>query len=475
MESLLREIKKIKSRDILLAFAIAMLALLPEVYLSVGVLLFLFAIAKANKGIKPFFFLFMLLLFIVPYNLSPTIRLILQILTFITFIYLFFQDYGLQVSSYPQIPKYIGSYFVSLFLVMILSTLHSEYRFLGISQIVRTFQFFILVYLIYSIVCSYKEITGLIYVMFISAIVYTSVLFLQFAMAGFSLISLNAEAFYQNKIVYMHANNLGGFFLITISLILTILFGGGNKRRIKYILIVLLFILSAGLFLSNSRAAILSMFISLCYILYKLNRKALVRIFVAAASTLFLMLFNPFNEMIDAYFRVSNLVSGRDFLLEAVKPVIRNNPILGAGPAATKYYLYKEMPYLMGSRAETLIHEQSVRIEFGQAHNFYLFFFSDMGIFGFLLSLSLPVLVLYYCIRAQKGIKYLDWRLYLISVGITGAAIGFFIRGFFEWGGLLSYGTIQLDLPFWVMIVIILYIVKICENHPNNNNLIKPI
>ncbi len=31
---------------------------------------------------------------------------------------------------------------------------------------------------------------------------------------------------------------------------------------------------------------------------------------------------------------------------------------------------------------------------------------------------------------------------YWLTVGITAAGIGLFIRGFFEWGNLISYGTL---------------------------------
>lgn len=457
---------RIEWTHILLAVGIALLGLMPEMYLFAGFIIAVMSVITLRYKIDPLFYLFLLLLFTIPSNIFPTLRFILQVASFGTFGYMYLKTYQLDYPNYPRPPKYLIYFLSAVFVVMVLSSLHSEHTMVGLNQTARTALFFLLVYIIYSLIRSKRTISRILYIIFASALIYTVILVVQFAMAGFNLLRVSAEAYTQDNIEYINTNNLGGFFLVTLSLNFVLLFDSTKGKR-RIVLWILLIILLFGIFLTNSRAAILSIAVSLIYILYKLKRKLLYKMAVAVFILPSLFFINSIRDLIDSYFRVTNLVSGRDFLLAAVKPIISDNWFLGAGPASTKFYLYKELPFLIGSRAETLIHEQSVRIEFGQAHNFYLFFLSDMGIFGLMLALLLPVVFLYYSFKAQKRVKNHDNWLYQMSVAITGTGIGFFIRGIFEWGGLLSYGTIQLDLIFWVMFSILLFI----YNYPDNINL----
>jgi hypothetical protein len=47
---------------------------------------------------------------------------------------------------------------------------------------------------------------------------------------------------------------------------------------------------------------------------------------------------------------------------------------------------------------------------------------------------------------------------FVLSTVITGIGIGIFIKSFLEVNGYLGYGYLTLDLPFWLMFVIIIYI-----------------
>jgi hypothetical protein len=69
-------------------------------------------------------------------------------------------------------------------------------------------------------------------------------------------------------------------------------------------------------------------------------------------------------------------------------------------------------------------------------------------------------------IKAIKKTRKINSDYYLLSLGIFAAGIGLFIRAFFEWGNILSYGSIVIDLPFSLMIILLSYIVnkKINDN-----------
>lgn len=47
---------------------------------------------------------------------------------------------------------------------------------------------------------------------------------------------------------------------------------------------------------------------------------------------------------------------------------------------------------------------------------------------------------------------------YVLSIAITGVGVGLLIRTFIEISGLLTYGYITRDLPFWLLFVILIKI-----------------
>jgi len=91
------------------------------------------------------------------------------------------------------------------------------------------------------------------------------------------------------------------------------------------------------------------------------------------------------------------------------------------------------------------------------SHNFYLMFFSDMGILGFVTSLMLPVVFFIISFRTTKQLSVADGKIYYIIIGIIAAGIGLFIRGLFEAIGLIFYGYITADLPFWILFGILIF------------------
>ena len=60
---------------------------------------------------------------------------------------------------------------------------------------------------------------------------------------------------------------------------------------------------------------------------------------------------------------------------------------------------------------------------------------------------------------------------YIISIAITGIGIGFLFRAFFEVTGLLYYGYITTDLPFWLLFGILVHIYQ--EIKSNEYEIIK--
>ena len=113
---------------------------------------------------------------------------------------------------------------------------------------------------------------------------------------------------------------------------------------------------------------------------------------------------------------------------------------------------------MLGSLEELYLRHHYDQIEFGHAHNFYLFFLSDLGIIGFILSLVLPLIFLKISFQTVSFYQKEKGQNYYLALGITAFGIAMFVRGLFEWGGILSYGTIGYDLPFWILFSIQLFL-----------------
>ena len=165
---------------------------------------------------------------------------------------------------------------------------------------------------------------------------------------------------------------------------------------------------------------------------------------------------------------MEQISTGRDYIFQTVVNIISDNPIIGAGPAATKLEIYNYLPYMLGSPEEYFLSRHINSIGFGQAHNFYLFLYTDLGILGLLVSLLIPFTFLNLSHQLIKEVKEKNITLFSLLVGIQASGIALFIRGVFEWAGIFSYGTLTLDLPFWWLFIIVgfLYLKIIINKHP---------
>ena len=412
------------------------------------------------KNKKEFVFIFVVISSLVlTTTISPSLRLITQISNYVLLIFVFLKQYQFQIKDYPRPPRVIVAYLLLLVLLMVISSLHSSHIFLGFSQIVRTILFFFLIYLLYALISSEKEIKVYFAALFIVAIIYMIFLIYEFARFDFDLLTLNLNGFDKSGGAYIHKNALGSFFVMTILLFMSFSFNEDYAHLRKWFFILISFFVG-GLVITNARGAIIALFAGIVYLFYHLNKKYLKYFAGLILSIGVLIFLLPFQEFIDLYFRFDKISTGRDFIMSSIWNVIKDNWIFGAGPAGTRYKMYEDMPYLFSSPAELFLRHHFSQIEFGHAHNFYLFFFSDLGILGLLLSLALPLLFLKIAFQTISILHKEKKELYYLSVGITAFGISLFVRAIFEWSGLISYGTIGFDLPFWLLFVVIIFINK---------------
>ena len=144
---------------------------------------------------------------------------------------------------------------------MIISTLFSDYIFLGIKEIIRLTAFLMIVYTFFGYLKKTKDIKLFLIALLASGLIYFANVFYNFAQNDFSLIELNVNELIKVEGNYVNVNGIGSFFVIIISLLLSyfILYKNNKKRFLPAILLV---IFTIGLVITNSRAAILSVAIS---------------------------------------------------------------------------------------------------------------------------------------------------------------------------------------------------------------------
>lgn len=391
-------------------------------------------------------------------GLGETLRFIIQILTFFALIFLFFKNYGTEFRNYPKVPIQVVMLLSFLLFTMFFSLLFTKYLMLGLTQIFRSILFFLIIYLYYSILKVYGDIKYFLYALYIGAVVYFLLLMYEIVKVNFDFINLNQGIFWEEGYSFVHRNVIGSFFSICISIITAyLLVLKSNKQYKKYLILSLIF-LAGGLVLTNSRGAILSLILSTGYILFLENRKVLRKILVALLFLIPLIFINEISETINLYFRLERLSTGRDYILDTVYNILANNPIIGAGPAATKFEMYNYLPYMFGTPQEFYLTKHINQIEFGHAHNFYLFLYTDLGILGLIVSCLIPYIFMSMGNRLIKEMKSRKNEMYALILGIQAAGITMFLRGFFEWAGIFSYGTITYDLPFWWVFSIMIFI-----------------
>jgi O-antigen ligase len=256
---------------------------------------------------------------------------------------------------------------------------------------------------------------------------------------------------------YINLNSMASFLSI-IALILFPYSISKIKVEQRLFFVIFNFLVFFAIILSNSRGAILSLLVGFLFILYKYKKKYFIKVLVISLFLIPLIFIEPFSSIINIYFRTERLSTGRDWILESTYYAVKDHLIFGVGPAATKFELYRNIPFMLGSIQELFINHTIEMGDFGNAHNFYLFFLSDLGILGFISAIFFPYVFLKMSSSLLNSYKERNLSEYLLILGITGAGISVFVRGIFEWGNIISYGTLEKDLPLWILVIIISYI-----------------
>lgn len=392
-------------------------------------------------------------------DLNVSIRLIIQIFSFVGLLYLFFDKYGLKTSSYPRIPDLVKGFFILFYISMIVSITFSNHPLDGIFLFFRVSIFFLIAYIFYSFLDSFDDIELIIKGLVFACIVLSFGIYYQFISEGFNLFDFANNSQVRIAGFNTNVNASAGAFSAVLPVIISLYFYKMDRKYKAILGLIILFIVVA-LLLTNSRAATVSIFISFFIILFQLRRKLFfISLYVILSLIIVVYVIEPLTELFVLLMRFEAGISFREMYWKLSTNIINDNLLFGIGPGNYRYVMFDYYPVMMDSGVSWFMTELQDMLPINNnSHNFYLMFFSDMGILGFITSLMLPVVFFIISFKTTKQLSVVDGKIYYIIIGIIAAGTGLFFRGLFEAIGLIFYGYITTDLPFWILFSILIFI-----------------
>ncbi len=386
-------------------------------------------------------------------------RTYLNLILFLTLALIFFRKYGLNFRNYPKIP-YLVIYFVIFLIITIsISSAFSINTFSTLSAVLRQILFFVICYFYYSIIQNERTIEKYIAAIFISVLIVGISILIDISKTGFTLF-LFERIIVRYGGIYENPNYVGLLLLITIPINIALFFRSyKHSSFIKSILTFTLLLSVALLFVSDSRSSIIGTFIASGITIFLINKKIFFKV-VGIFSILIILSFisSEIQDFLTLYFRLER-IGNREYFWNAGIDVITDHPYFGVGPELFDKYFFT----YMSSLVTQLYESSSWSVGRPHPHNFFLLWTAENGVLGFICAILIFLLYFYFTLKTlsfEKKEKTINFFLVAASVGI---GAGIFIRAFFEVTGIITYGFITRDLPFWIvfMSVIFLYQSKV--------------
>jgi hypothetical protein len=370
--------------------------------------------------------------------------------------YLFFKEYGFKFKQYPKLPRPVIYFFILLFATLTISTIGSKSPGDSLIPYFRTIVFFSICYIYYSTVDKISDMIIYLIMIILAQFVISLSIYTEFVNSGFSF-------FIENGILARFAgftdnpNVVGLIIVITSSIILGLFFHDKFKTPSKKMLLSFLLLNNLLItILTDSRAAIIALVFCGGFILFFSNKKLLViSILVTTIIAFLLMLIPSVNELVNILLRLEGK-SLRTYLWDAGYQLFCNNWLTGVGPECYKNYSFTYLPSSLMTYLAEAGHLAPGKTP--SPHNYILLMASENGIMGILSVLSLYILYFYLNIKNIMYYKNSNNNLYILMITFLAAGIGIFWRSFFEVSGIMNYGYMATDLPFWILMIFMAYI-----------------
>jgi len=445
-------------------FALLLIFLVDYIWISILFLLLLSAVLFYKE--RAVVFISIIAFLVLVSDIDQEIRTAVNVLCIISLLFIFIKNYGFTFSSYPKLPKELAAFLLLFYLSMILSTLFSDYIFDGIQQIIQTAIFFVIVYILYSFIKDKTDIYIFIGALLLSAFIIIASVIFEFIAGSYSFIDLIARAQIRTTGILSNVNAPGGIAIAILPVLISCMFYKSFTKR--GFTVLLISIILFGIFLTTSRSAVLGIFASILFVFYYFYRLRFLKYFFVLILIITILYFIPsINNTVNLLFRIESGLSQRGYLWDMSFNIIKDNPVFGIGPGAYSHVMLNYFPVIFDTFVgKELLVLRELTIGSNNSHNFFLYYFSDMGILGLISSLVLPVVFFTLAHKTILMYKAKHSIYFYLAVGIAAAGIGLFVRGIFEGIGILTYGWIKMDLPFWLLFALLVFLYQNKKENP---------
>ena len=394
-------------------------------------------------------------------DLGRSLRLVVQFVDLTLLGILFLKRFGLNFQSYPTVPKSV-LYFLLLYLSsMIISAVMSNYPFAGIGLIAQQIAFFIIAYIFYSLISSARDIHLYFNCIFIVACILVTFSLLAFSQGDVSLLDILSPNRPRVSAIITNIEASTNFFVVSMPLIISsiLLKKKFADNIFNYFLI---FYFGLGLVITMSRSAIIGIILSSAIIFYLLRKKRFYQLMFSIAFIVSIFVFYPpLNEFLTTFLRIESGMSARDYVWKMSLDMIKDHTVFGIGPGAYQYEMLNYFPYMLSDWwGKLFIYFNEVTGGANLSHNFFLTFFTDMGILGIVTAVALPLIFWRIGIKTLNKYKNKDLNNYYLIIALFAAGSSIIVRNLFNSIGLLYVGGIQTDLPFWLIFGSLIYFYK---------------
>lgn len=406
--------------------------------------------------------LILITLFTLVGELNRSLRLVVHLVDFSLLGLLFLKRFGLNFQEYKRIPKSLLYFVLLYFSAMLLSSVMSSYPLAGIKIIAKQIAFFMVVYVFYSLIRDKKDVKNYLTAIIIVAFVLVSISIFYLFQESFSVLDLISKNRARVSALITNAETSSNFYIISFPLlIITLLLK--KQKSIKVFSLFLIIYLSIGLSLAMPRSALIAIVLSSTIIFFLLRRQ-LFYLFISIIFTISLLFIfiQPLNQILSLFLRFGEGLTEREPLWNMSLNIIKDHPYFGIGPGGYEYEFYNYFPYMLNNWwGQLLIYYHQISEGVNFSHNFFLVFFTEMGILGLLTAVMLPIIYIRIGIKTLKKYRTESKEDYYLLVALFATGVSMIFRNFFNSIGLLYLGGITGDLPFWLIFSIIIYFYRL--------------
>jgi O-antigen ligase len=394
-------------------------------------------------------------------DLGRSLRSVVQLVDVTLLGILFLKRFGLNFQLFPTVPKSLLYFLLLYFSAMIISAVTSKYPFAGIGLITQQIAFFIIAYVFYSLIRSVKDIKLYFTCFFIVASIIVTFSLLAFSQGDVSLLDVLSPNRPRVSAIISNIEASTNFFVVSFPLIISTLLRKRNFAD-KAIYYFFIFYFSLGLIITMSRSAIIGIMFSTAIVFYLINKKRFYQLLFSITLIVLLFLFyTPLNELLTTFLRIESGMSARDYIWKMSIDMINDHIVFGIGPGAYQYEMLNYFPYMLSDWwGRLFIYFNEVTGGANLSHNFFLTFFTDMGILGIITAIALPIIYWRIGIKTLKKYKNENPNNYYMVIALFAAGSSIIFRNLFNSIGLLYVGGIQTDLPFWLIFGSLIYFYK---------------